>query len=109
MEFETITKRRLSDVWGVRHLQEARLFFETGLAREAARTASDADIARLEQALAKNRAAFDDLETFERTDVAFHYVLAEIPSNPVFVAIHEAVAAWLTEQRNISLRNEGVA
>jgi DNA-binding FadR family transcriptional regulator len=102
-------RHMLSDAQGVRHLQEARIFFEAGLARDAARTANDSDIARLRQALAENRAALGDMEAFERTDVAFHYVLAEIPNNPVFVAIHEAVVAWLTEQRNISLRGDGVA
>lgn len=79
------------------------------MARDAALHAADEDIARLEKALAENRQTLGDMEAFERTDVTFHYVLAEIPRNPVFVAIHEAVVGWLTEQRNISLRNAGVA
>ncbi|MDP7343500.1 MAG: transcriptional regulator NanR [Alphaproteobacteria bacterium] len=99
----------LTDAQGVRYLQEARLFFEAGLARHAALHAADEDIARLQQALGENQRALGDLEAFERTDVTFHYVLAEIPQNPVFVAIHEAVVGWLTEQRNTSLRNPGAA
>lgn len=99
----------LADDPGVRHFQEARAFFEIGLARYAAEHASEGDLARLRQALAENEAALDDMEVFERTDVAFHFVLAEIPRNPVFVAIHEAVVAWLREQRNMSLRVGGVA
>ena len=99
----------LTDAQGVRHLQEARLFFEAGLARDAARLAKETDIARLEEALVENHAALGDEQAFERTDVNFHYVLAQIPSNPVFVAIHEAVVGWLTEQRNTALRNSGVA
>ena len=102
-------RHMLADAHGVRHLQEARLFFEVGLARDAALHAAAEDIARLEAALAENRRALGDMEAFERTDVTFHYVLAEIPRNPVFVAIHEAVVGWLTEQRNTSLRNRGVA
>jgi len=102
-------RHMLTDAQGVRHLQEARLFFEIGLARDAALHAADEDIARLEKALAENRQTLGDMEAFERTDVTFHYVLAEIPRNPVFVAIHEAVVGWLTEQRNTSLRNAGVA
>ena len=102
-------RHMLTDAQGVRHLQEARLFFEIGLARDAALHAADEDIARLEKALAENRQTLGDMEAIERTDVTFHYVLAEIPRNPVLVAIHEAVVGWLTEQRNTSLRNAGVA
>ncbi len=102
-------RHMLSDGQGVRHMQEARLFFETGLARDAARYADKEDIARLEESLAENHRVLDDAQAFERTDVNFHYVLAEIPKNPVFVAIHEAVVEWLTEQRHQSLMNEGAA
>jgi GntR family transcriptional repressor for pyruvate dehydrogenase complex len=92
---------------GVRHFQQARDFFETGLARYAAAHATEADLAQLKQALEANRQALDNLYAFERTDVAFHYVLALIPRNPIFTAIHEAIAAWLTEQRTITLRTPG--
>jgi len=92
---------------GVRHFQEARAFFEIGLARYAAQHATDADIDSLKSALDANRQALDNLHAFERTDVAFHYVLAVIPRNPIFTAIHEAVVAWLTEQRTITLRIPG--
>ncbi|MFP6688660.1 MAG: transcriptional regulator NanR [Alphaproteobacteria bacterium] len=102
-------RHMLTDAQGVRHLQEARLFFEIGLARDAALQAADEDITRLEKALTENRETMGNMEAFERTDVTFHYVLAEIPRNPVFVAIHEAVVGWLTEQRNTSLRDHGVA
>jgi GntR family transcriptional repressor for pyruvate dehydrogenase complex len=92
---------------GVRHFQEARLFFEVGLARYAAQHATDADLDQLRQALDANRQALDNLYAFERTDVAFHYVLALIPQNPIFTAIHEAIVAWLTEQRSTTLRTPG--
>jgi GntR family transcriptional regulator, sialic acid-inducible nan operon repressor len=89
---------------GVRHFQGARAFFEVGLARYAAQHASDDDIRELARALEANRLALDDLRAFERTDVAFHYVLAVIPRNPIFTAIHEAMVTWLTEQRRITLQ-----
>ncbi len=94
---------------GVHHFQQARMLFETGLARHAAEHAGPDDIARLEAALAANRDALDDLEEFNATDVAFHYVLAMIPGNPIFTALHEAMVHWLTEQRTTSLRNPGAA
>ena len=45
-----------------------------------------------------NRSAI--LPSFERTDVEFHHVLAVIPGNPIFEAIHAAIAEWLVEQRH---------
>ncbi len=92
---------------GVRHFQEARAFFEIGLARYAAQHATADDLDELRRALEVNRQALDNLYAFERTDVAFHYVLAVIPRNPIFTAIHEAIAAWLTEQRTTTLRTPG--
>jgi GntR family transcriptional repressor for pyruvate dehydrogenase complex len=92
---------------GARDLQNARRFFEIGLARHAAAHASAEDIERLRQALEANKDSIDSARDFERTDVAFHYVLATIPRNPIFAAIHEAMVEWLTEQRTISLRHPG--
>jgi DNA-binding FadR family transcriptional regulator len=94
----------LGEPGGVRHLQSARLMLEVGLVRQAAETATEAGIARLGAALAENEAARGNLARFERTDVAFHYVLAELSGNPIFTALHEAMIGWLTEQRNITLR-----
>jgi len=88
---------------GIRHFQHARLFFEIGLARYAAEHATPEDVRALGEALEANRQALGDIAAFERTDVAFHYVLALIPRNPIFTAIHAAMVAWLTEQRTITL------
>src|SRR5215470_1584928 len=46
---------------GVRHFQEARAFFEIGLARYAAEHATAADIEALRDALDANRQALDNL------------------------------------------------
>jgi len=88
---------------GVQNFQSARIFFETGLARHAALHATDEDLADLESALEANRRSIGDLERFQQTDVAFHYVLAVIPRNPIFTAIHAALAEWLLEQRRTTL------
>ena len=92
---------------GIRHFQEARTFFEVGLARHAAEHATAAEVTQLREALAANESAIDNIIAFERTDAAFHYVLAVIPRNPIYTAIHEAIAAWLTEQRHVSLQRKG--
>jgi len=52
-------------------------------------------------------AARGDRARFERTDVAFHYVLATIAKNPIFTAVHDALVEWLTRQRTMSLRVPG--
>ncbi|MEZ5926077.1 MAG: transcriptional regulator NanR [Hyphomicrobiaceae bacterium] len=88
---------------GVESLQDARLFFEVGLARHAATNATQADIDRLAAALDANRQALGDLAAFERTDVAFHYQLAVIANNPIFTALHQALVEWLVEQRHTTL------
>jgi len=88
---------------GVQNFQSLRVFFEVGLARHAAEHATADDLARFRAALEENRASLGDLKRFERTDVDFHYVLAVIPRNPMFTAIHAALAEWLLEQRQTTL------
>lgn len=92
---------------GMRHFQEARTFFECGLARDAATRAGDADIAALRAALDANGESIGDIARFERTDVAFHYAVATIPKNPIYTAMHQAIIEWLMEQRHITLSYPG--
>lgn len=96
-------RHMLSAPGGIRDFQAARIFFEAGLARHAALHATDGDLAEFKAALEENRLSIGDLKRFERTDVAFHYVLAVIPRNPIFTAIHTAFAEWLLEQRHTTL------
>ncbi|HET6620443.1 MAG TPA: transcriptional regulator NanR [Dongiaceae bacterium] len=97
----------LAEPDGVRHFQEARCFFEMGLARYAAEHATDEDLRDLREALEANRRSLGDLASFERTDVEFHHILAVIPRNPIFEAIHAAIAEWLVEQRHVTLTYPG--
>jgi DNA-binding FadR family transcriptional regulator len=92
---------------GVRHFQNARALFETALVRDAAANATDEDIGRLEAALQRNHEALGDPDGFIASDVAFHYVLAEMPRNPIFTALHAAIAEWLQEQRATSVHEHG--
>lgn len=102
-----VAKHMLTAQDGVRNFQNARLFFEVGLARHAAARATEDDVEQLRLALEVNHRALSDLDRFERTDVAFHYVLAVIPRNPIFPAIHAAIAEWLVQQRHITLNWRG--
>lgn len=105
-------RQMLSTEDGQRHFQGARFFFETALARNAARDATDEQIERLKAALEANREAIGDRDRFIETDVAFHFVLAEISANPIFIALHDAISGWLKEQRVATLdapRQEKIA
>jgi DNA-binding FadR family transcriptional regulator len=103
-ELSGVARLLLAQEGGIARFQEARMLFEIGLARLAAEKASQDDIAMLGEALEANRATIDDHASFMRTDVAFHYVIAKIPNNPIFTSLYEAVVEWLTEQRAISGR-----
>ncbi|MER9392136.1 MULTISPECIES: transcriptional regulator NanR [unclassified Mesorhizobium] len=96
-------RHMISAPGGVHDFQSARLFFEVGLARNAAVHATPEDVESLKEALELNRQSIGDLARFERTDVDFHYVLAVITRNRIFTAIHAALAEWLLEQRRTTL------
>lgn len=96
-------RHMISAPGGVHEFQAARIFFETGLARNAALNATKDDIEALSQALEANRQSIGDLKRFERTDVDFHYGLALMMRNSIFTAIHAALAEWLLEQRRTTL------
>jgi GntR family transcriptional regulator, sialic acid-inducible nan operon repressor len=89
---------------GIRNFQGARELFEIALVRHAAAHANADEVARLARALELNKQALGDEEAFIETDVGFHFVLAEIASNPIFTSLHAAIAGWLKEQRAISVR-----
>ncbi|MGH7159763.1 MAG: FCD domain-containing protein, partial [Acetobacteraceae bacterium] len=97
----------LSKDEGVHQFQAARKLFEAAIAREAARIATDADIARIEAALAANRAVRGDAKAFEATDVAFHLEIVCTAGNPLLTGVHQALTGWLTEQRTVSLTARG--
>ncbi len=92
---------------GMRHFQEARQFFESGLARDAARLATAADIARLKAALEANSDSIGNIKRFEQTDMDFHFMIATIPKNPIYKAMHSAIIEWLYDQRHVTLSYPG--
>jgi len=96
-------RQLLSTEEGQRHFQRTRLFFEVGLAREAARIANEADIVALRAALETNRLSIGQVDLFVATDIAFHFELARMARNPVFDALHDQMSDWLTDQRVVTL------
>lgn len=97
----------LAEPANMAHLQQARLFFEAGIARHAAEHARSTDIAAIEAAFAANRAALARPEEFARTDVAFHAAIAAVTANPIIARLGEAMQGWLTEQRLTAGRQAG--
>lgn len=92
---------------GPRHFQDARASLEISLVRHAALHATPQDLRNLKEALRVNERAIGDREAFAKTDVGFHFVLAEIRRNPIFEAMYQAIAQWLTEQRTTALLSPG--
>ena len=88
-------------------LQEARVLFEVVVARTVAESATKADLRRLDEALAANRAAMGDEAAFKTSDVAFHAALAQATGNPIVVALHDAMALLLDDRRALVLHGEG--
>lgn len=98
-ELSGMAKDFLTQPGGIAHFEQLRLFFESSLVRYAAEYATDDQIAQLTKALEINSQSLDDNTLFIRSDVDFHRVLAEIPGNPIFNAIHVALLDWLIAAR----------
>jgi GntR family transcriptional repressor for pyruvate dehydrogenase complex len=103
-----VVQHLLADEDAVRQMQHVRSLFETALARDAALFASEDDIRALKQALDRNRAAIGK-RNFIETDIGFHFAIAERTKNPMIVQIHDAMAAWLRDQRLVTLTIRGLA
>lgn len=90
------------------HLREARLSFEAGMVRLAARNAEASDIAALKTALERQRAVSRDAALFVAADVAFHNAIAAVSGNPIYVAVSQALLQWVFEFYPRLLRVPGV-
>ncbi|SFZ85472.1 DNA-binding transcriptional regulator, FadR family [Devosia enhydra] len=84
---------------GGAHMEQARLFLETSLVRYAAEAATPAQIGKMVAAIERGDRAINDLPAFRLTDVDFHRALAEVPGNPIFVALHDAFVGGLMMTR----------
>ncbi|WP_421723435.1 FCD domain-containing protein [Bauldia sp.] len=91
----------LAGTEGRAHLEQARLFLETSLVRHAVHHATNAHVARMIEAIEECDVSISDSDAFRNADVRFHRVLAEIPGNPIFVALHEAFVERLMKERTL--------
>ena len=97
----------LSDTEGVQHFQGLRNMVEIAMVRFAASNASQDDLAKIGDALERNRAAKDDPIAFSQTDVEFHLEIARVSRNPLLIGGYKALNGWLTEQRERAVGIEG--
>jgi len=81
------------------HLKTARIFFERGMAREAALKCTGQDLERLRATLEEQRKALGDADSFIASDMRFHTQIAAISGNPIFSAVSEAMLGWLKAYR----------
>lgn len=86
---------------GRAHLEQARLFLETSMLRHAIEHATNAHLARLLSITEECDKNLHDAELFRDADVRFHRILAEIPGNPIFVALHDAFVEQLMKSRPV--------
>lgn len=79
------------------NLKSARIFFERGMAREAALRATPQDISDLQDIIRRQRQSLGNADEFISADMQFHTRIAQISGNPIFAAVSEAMLAWLRE------------
>jgi DNA-binding FadR family transcriptional regulator len=89
------------------HLREARLMFETGMVRLAARNATPAQVAQLREALAAQEASAGHPARFVAADMAFHKTIAGMAGNPIYTAVSQAMLQWVFEMFPRLLRVPG--
>lgn len=87
---------------GKAHLEQARLFLETSMIRYAIAHATSAQIAKMISAIEACEDNLDDVDAFRNADVSFHRALAEVPGNPIFIALHETFVERLMKNRPVT-------
>lgn len=96
-QFDTTARFLLDDAAeNIDHLKQARVFFETGMARMAAARATPADIEKL-RGLIDEMQQSEHGEAFIECDMAFHHTIAEMTGNPIFAATARAMLHWLKD------------
>jgi DNA-binding FadR family transcriptional regulator len=77
------------------NLKNARIFFEQGLVRVAAKNATPEDVAGLRKLLDLQKKNLGNSAGFIKSDMALHVAIAKISRNPIFPVVAEAMLGWL--------------
>ncbi|HSF90803.1 MAG TPA: FCD domain-containing protein [Paracoccaceae bacterium] len=86
---------------GLAHLEQARLFLELSLIRYACEFATNAQIGKMVEAVDACERARGNVQAFRDADVRFHRVIAEVPGNPIFTALHDTFVERLMRNREL--------
>jgi DNA-binding FadR family transcriptional regulator len=97
---DSVIHLSLQDGETFKDLFAARSFLEQAMARNAAKSITDAQLALLRERLDGNGRAIGDRHEFVRTDALFHRTLFEVADNRIFEAVHDAFAGWVEERRS---------
>ncbi|GIU15228.1 transcriptional regulator NanR [Shewanella sp. MBTL60-007] len=100
-ELSGMSKDFLSQPNGLQYFDQLRKFFESSLVRYAAEYATEEQINELEKALELNGKSVKNNSQFKKTDIYFHRVIASIPGNPIFLAVHQALVDWVIDARPV--------
>jgi DNA-binding FadR family transcriptional regulator len=90
------------------HLKEARLMFETMMARRAAERRTRNDIAAITEALERQKACKPGSEDFMRCDGGFHHAIAMVSGNPILAELSRCLFTWLSEFHVEEVRKPGL-
>lgn len=90
------------------HLKEARLMFESAMARRAAERRTEADIAEMKAVLARQKASRPDTKDFMLCDGEFHHVIAKVSGNPLLAELSRYLFGWLSEFHVEQVRKPGL-
>jgi DNA-binding FadR family transcriptional regulator len=90
------------------HLKEARVTFETEMARIAAERRTDDDLDKLQSLLKAQSDARKMPEKFLELDGEFHREIAAISGNPIFASLNEALFSWLASFHLALVRKPGL-
>jgi len=105
-ELSGMSKDFLAQPNGLQYFDQLRKFFESSLVRNAAECATDEQIEELEKALELNSKSVNNNSQFKKTDIYFHRVIASMPGNPIFLAIHQALVDWVIDARPVRSNSE---
>jgi DNA-binding FadR family transcriptional regulator len=104
---ETIQHLLQTSPTTLEQLREARMWFELGMIRTAAQTATPEDVTKLDQALDRQRKARHNIPEFIKADMAFHTAIAAVSRNTICVLLSEAMLEWLFRFRRDMVRVPG--
>jgi GntR family transcriptional regulator, sialic acid-inducible nan operon repressor len=97
-----------TDKSALKQLTDARSTYEAGIAWQAAKLATDEDIARLGRILEEMNRARNDPLAFSKADMTFHIALAEMTKNHITVSIMRSLLSWLMTRYRELIRAPGM-